>query len=260
MDQVDLLLVELQADVAKENAMNLDMMSNLLTMKDQVSSKRVDKGGLRDLKPMGAYRRTEERIIPKEVRTCYVCKDDIEEGGIKFKNEYYHDHHFTCSVCQMIMRNLKVFHVENNLLCENDYHKKYSNWCEYCKDIIKGDGIEACNKHFCSDHFFCSQCGTDLSNVQYFEYKGKAFCANDYGNFAERCTHCNLPLLDSYVTCADKLYHSKCLVCSVSNINRQKGADRSSILIPCMSMMVNLIANFISIQKWMVYAFTAMRL
>ena len=215
-----MLIVELQNESAKEDTLNVDLISNLMALKDQVTGvKRVDgtssKVGIRELKSTDAFRKVVESVMPKQIHTCYVCKDGIEENGIKFKNEYYHDHHFTCAVCYKIMRGLQVFHIDNKLLCEDDYHKLYSHWCEYCKEIIKDGGIEACNKHFCDDHFFCSQCGMDLSSVQYFEYKGKAFCERDYGNFAERCQQCGLPMLEAYITCAEKNYHPSCLVCSV---------------------------------------------
>ena len=216
MEQLETLIVELQSEAAKETTLNMDMINNLLNFKDQVIGvKRVDGSKNRDLKAMDSFRKVAESIIPKTIHVCFACKDGIEENGIKFKGEYYHDHHFTCTVCFKIMRNLKVFHIENKLYCEEDYHKKFSNWCEYCKDIIKSGGIEACGKHFCDDHFFCSQCGTDLATQQYFEYKGKAFCEKDYSNFTERCSQCGLPMLDAFVMCADKVYHPKCLVCSV---------------------------------------------
>jgi formamidopyrimidine-DNA glycosylase len=100
---------------------------NIMTTKTKKASEPI---------PSSARTRKVEKVR-KEDHVCHVCRQIIESKGMKFKELYYHDHHFTCCQCNKELKGCSVFIVNGSLYCENDYHKRFGKNCEYCKGLIK---------------------------------------------------------------------------------------------------------------------------
>lgn len=156
-----------------------------------------------------------------ESHKCKLCNETIESGGIFFKEQPYHSHHYVCSEseCQVNLKNLPTFQKHGNLYCEKHYHKNFSPNCAYCNNPIKdGKIVSALGKQFHPAHFFCSQCGKVFdAKVSYIEYDKKAYCQEDYLQlFAGRCSGCHKPLDGEYISAMDKDWHTNCFICSVT--------------------------------------------
>ena len=53
----------------------------------------------------------------------------------------------------------------------------------------------------------------------FMEKEGKPYCSKDfYQLFAPKCTGCNLPVKENYLTAANGVWHPDCFVCAVSSL------------------------------------------
>jgi hypothetical protein len=117
--------------------------------------------------------KSETSILKTSTKMCFRCQEPIEKGGSILNGKFYHDEHFVCSECKKSLKGALSFEKESELYCERDYHAKFSPQCHYCLLPIKEVGIEALGKTFHAEHFFCVQCGINLSNQEYHEHQGK---------------------------------------------------------------------------------------
>jgi hypothetical protein len=195
------------------NAAPIDRRVTALNARSKFAS---NPGPMRDNSFGGSTNLVKERKLYE----CGVCHQFITSGGSAFGGKTYHSHCFVCSetTCGKNLTGVLVFERDDALFCEKDYHKRYSPPCHYCKEPIKENAIEAVNKFFHADHFFCSQCGKTFGRDDLFmQYDGKAYCEDDYASlFAGRCAGCHLFLTTEYITALDKTWHNECFVCSVS--------------------------------------------
>ena len=78
--------------------------------------------------------------------------------------------------------------------------------------------INAMNKSWHPNHFFCALCGKlfDEDNLNFFEKDGKAYCKEDYfDNFAVTCKRCAKAIMSGYLSAVGSYWHPNCFSCKV---------------------------------------------
>ena len=88
---------------------------------------------------------------------CTVCSEDITDRAMKAGERLYHEHHFTCSVCQMsladpgkqylssvnkafdtidIFSGVITYTKHDKLYCQDDYMRQFVPVCAKCDQYI----------------------------------------------------------------------------------------------------------------------------
>jgi hypothetical protein len=150
---------------------------------------------------------------------CASCNLDIEDvdQAITAIGKIFHKEHFQCVQCTRMLSGGLFFEKEGKPYCEKCMNENFLlPKCAYCGEIIKGKCINALDKNWHPDHFFCSQCGRHFpAGAGFLERDGKAYCEEDYYNmFAPKCASCDQPITDEVVTALGKSFHSTCFVCA----------------------------------------------
>ncbi|KAJ3106060.1 hypothetical protein HDU97_007063 [Phlyctochytrium planicorne] len=159
---------------------------------------------------------------------CDVCSEPIPLGSTIVRamgGRCFHPEHFVCSdiMCRKPILASTFVERDGKPFCENCFHRLFSPKCEYCSEPIVDRCINAMNKTFHPEHFFCSQCGNVLGPGQPFlEEGGKAYCPEDYANlFAVPCGRCRRPLLEDFVSACGQSFHIGCFKCSAHECHVQ---------------------------------------
>ena len=79
--------------------------------------------------------------------------------------------------------------------------------------------INAMNKSWHPDHFFCSLCGKQFEedNFNFYEKDGKPYCKEDYfDQFAPTCRRCDRAIMGAYLSAVGGYWHQECFTCKVS--------------------------------------------
>jgi paxillin len=129
----------------------------------------------------------------------------------------FHQDHFQCGQCTKQLTGGIFFEREGRPFCEKCINDTFLlPKCAYCGENIKGKCINALNKNWHPDHFFCSQCGKHFPpGAGFLERDGKAYCEEDYYNmFAPKCGSCDQAITDEVVTALGKSFHANCFVCA----------------------------------------------
>ena len=78
--------------------------------------------------------------------------------------------------------------------------------------------INAMNKSWHPDHFFCSLCGKPFEedNFNFYEKDGKPYCKEDYfDQFAPTCKRCDRAVMGGYLSAVGSYWHRECFTCKV---------------------------------------------
>ena len=87
---------------------------------------------------------------------CTVCSEDITDRAMKAGERLYHEHHFTCSLCQMsltdpgrqhlsfvnkyfdhiIFSGVITYTKHDKLYCQDDYMRQFVPVCAKCDQYI----------------------------------------------------------------------------------------------------------------------------
>ncbi|KAI9223616.1 LIM domain protein [Blastocladiella britannica] len=128
----------------------------------------------------------------------------------------WHLHHLACSVCAKQLTATTFFEHHGELLCAAHHAERAAPRCAYCAGAITDRLVTALNKPWHVDHFFCSQCGTNLVQATGFmEHDGKPYCADDYFTlFAPACGRCAKPVMADCITALNKSWHPGCFTCA----------------------------------------------
>lgn len=150
---------------------------------------------------------------------CDDCHQPVSgaETAVTAIGKIYHPHHFRCHGCQKSLVGEPFFANEDFPYCEKCINETVLlPKCAFCNEPIKGKCVNALEKHWHPDHFFCSQCGRHFGAGEGFlEKDGKAYCEEDYYNmFAPKCAACDKPILDEVISALGKNFHATCFVCS----------------------------------------------
>lgn len=145
---------------------------------------------------------------------CWVCKKPVIGEVVTALGKTFHKEHFACLNCRTPLGSDSFFDRDSSPYCERCFHDLFAPRCAYCNGTIKDRCVNALNKTWHFDHFFCSQCGKNLSNGRFLEKDGKAYCEEDYFNmFAPRCGACDKPIMADCLNALGRQWHPQCFVC-----------------------------------------------
>eukprot|EP00158_Paraphelidium_tribonemae_P007451 Partr_v1_DN28252_c0_g1_i1_m75411 putative transforming growth factor beta 1 induced transcript 1 len=162
---------------------------------------------------------TEQQPILAKCGACSgaVYANDLAVNAI---GKTYHQHHFQCFVCRKGLAGDTFFEKNSNPYCEKCMNEAFLlPTCAFCGDKIKGRCINAVEKSWHPEHFFCSQCGKQFPpGAAFLEHEGKAYCEPDYYNmFAPKCATCDKAILDEVISALGKSFHADCFLCAETN-------------------------------------------
>ncbi|KFD66085.1 hypothetical protein M514_00767 [Trichuris suis] len=126
----------------------------------------------------------------------------------------WHPEHFRCAHCGEELGHRNFYERSGCAYCENDYHNLFSPRCAYCNGPIKDRCITALERTWHPEHFFCAKCGKEFGEEGFHEKDGRPFCRKDYfAYFAPRCSGCQKPITNNYITALNLQWHPECFVC-----------------------------------------------
>eukprot|EP00300_Choanocystis_sp_HF-7_P029142 c35565_g1_i1.p1 GENE.c35565_g1_i1~~c35565_g1_i1.p1 ORF type:complete len:290 (-),score=58.26 c35565_g1_i1:153-893(-) len=149
--------------------------------------------------------------------TCAACMKPIIGQVVTALGQSWHSEHFACVKCRTPLGSTNFFEKDGRPYCERDYHELFSARCAYCNGPILDQCINALNKTWHPDHFFCAHCGKSFENSGFLEYQGKAYCEEDYfALYAPKCAapSCGNPIMDACITALGSQWHPDCFVCT----------------------------------------------
>jgi len=148
---------------------------------------------------------------------CTVCSEDITDRAMKAGERLYHEHHFTCSVCQMSLADPGVitYTKHDKLYCQDDYMRQFVPVCAKCDQYITQECVKAMDKNWHPECFQCVGCSVQFSgSLTYRESGGAAFCDECYAEkILPKCFGCQRPITDRALKALDVQWHVKCFVC-----------------------------------------------
>ncbi len=90
---------------------------------------------------------------------CNTCSKGITSEYVNLGEERnYHPECFNCSACKKSLAGEQYYEMENELYCENDYHKKFSPSCGGCQQTIFDEYIEVMGLNYHKNCFVCRGC------------------------------------------------------------------------------------------------------
>ncbi|KHJ42798.1 LIM domain protein [Trichuris suis] len=150
--------------------------------------------------------------IPKG--ECSECKSAIIGQVVIALGKMWHPEHFRCAHCGEELGHRNFYERSGCAYCENDYHNLFSPRCAYCNGPIKDRCITALERTWHPEHFFCAKCGKEFGEEGFHEKDGRPFCRKDYfAYFAPRCSGCQKPITNNYITALNLQWHPECFVC-----------------------------------------------
>ena len=128
---------------------------------------------------------------------CLGCGEEIVGEYIEALGAEWHPGCFTCAACGreldggFVERDGKPYHSE----C---YHARFSPRCAGCGKPLSNSYLTALGRAWHPEHFRCERCGKPFVG-EFFEHKGKAYCADDYHElFSPRCAVCGAAMRGEY--------------------------------------------------------------
>eukprot|EP00003_Mantamonas_plastica_P014350 TRINITY_DN248_c0_g1_i3.p1 TRINITY_DN248_c0_g1~~TRINITY_DN248_c0_g1_i3.p1 ORF type:complete len:420 (+),score=122.35 TRINITY_DN248_c0_g1_i3:790-2049(+) len=155
-----------------------------------------------------------------EVHECGKCGKPIYGDYIMLQGKYIHPEHFSCHECGAELRGGQCFEFDNELYCEYDYNKLIASCCAMCKKKIDGRALNALGRQFHPECFACSICESSLSDGQFYEKDGKAYCETHYYSlFGKMCANCEKPITGKGIYAIEQNWHETCFLCVGCNCN-----------------------------------------
>ena len=152
--------------------------------------------------------------MPQAPGVCCVCRKEITGQLLAALGMEWHVECFACTHCSVILKTDTFYEHDGLPYCENDFYELFGERCDYCKRPVRGDCISALGKKWCSDHFFCAQCGCKFGSDGFMERDGRPYCKKDYYDlFAQRCARCVLPIMAESISALSKNWHPSCFTC-----------------------------------------------
>ncbi|XP_065177470.1 testin-like [Sycon ciliatum] len=111
---------------------------------------------------------------------CKACSKVIgEAGGLRYKEDVYHEKCFVCSYCQVPLAGKKFVRKDDKFCCEKCFGEKLAPKCFACRKVIvkNSDGDDSFIAHQSNSWhipcFVCSNCGKKLDGER-FNFKDNA--------------------------------------------------------------------------------------
>ncbi|KAI9190204.1 hypothetical protein H9P43_001637 [Blastocladiella emersonii ATCC 22665] len=147
-------------------------------------------------------------------RTCAACQQAIDGPYVHALEQYWHQDHLVCGVCQIVLSAATFFEHEGALFCQEHHLERVAPRCAYCSGAIAERCVTALGKQWHPEHFFCSQCGKPLTGGGFMEHEGKAYCEDDFfALFSPKCGACAKPVMADTVNALGRAWHPSCFVC-----------------------------------------------
>ncbi|XP_062350774.1 leupaxin isoform X2 [Cinclus cinclus] len=163
----------------------------------------------RDLQELG--------ITAAPAGVCAACHKPIAGQVLTALGKTWHPEHFTCAHCGQELDKGPFFEQGGRAFCEEDYHQAFSPRCAYCAGPIREKVLTALEQTWHPEHFFCAHCGKVFGDEGFLERNGKPYCHQDFlAMFAPKCQGCERPVMDSYLSALQGVWHTECFVCTVS--------------------------------------------
>jgi len=150
---------------------------------------------------------------PDSLGLCLKCDRNIEAEAVMAGKDTYHQDCFTCTHCGIRLDG-KYFIVDGEFFCEKHRTVPLDS-CTQCGDFITEGAIVTNNKKYHPACFKCSICKMPLDGKFFTTKDGENICENDYKNSRDKCSHCNLPMLDKILTAMEKKFHPSCFRCAL---------------------------------------------
>ncbi|XP_069738299.1 transforming growth factor beta-1-induced transcript 1 protein isoform X2 [Phaenicophaeus curvirostris] len=147
---------------------------------------------------------------------CGACHKPIAGKAVRALGLAWHPEHFSCGRCGVDLAGGGGFCEKDGVLyCPRDYGSLFSPRCALCAQPILGRMVTALEKTWHPEHFCCVKCGKPFGEEGFLEREGRPFCREDFSElFSSRCRACGGPVLDTFVSALDGLWHPDCFVCS----------------------------------------------
>ncbi|XP_004645839.1 leupaxin [Octodon degus] len=145
---------------------------------------------------------------------CASCQKLIAGKVIHALGQSWHPEHFVCTHCKKEIGTSAFFERNGAAYCPRDYHHLFSPRCAYCAAPILDRVLTAMNQTWHPEHFFCAHCGEVFGPEGFHEKDKKPYCRKDFlAMFSPKCSGCNQPVLENYLSAMDAVWHPECFVC-----------------------------------------------
>jgi len=161
---------------------------------------------------------------------CPVCGDYVREGCVVVGGVSYHPHCFTCSQCQLPIRDKFYTTDQGRWLCEEHYRDTRPR-CYVCDLPVMDRMLTAMDRQFHPSCFTCSICSAGLDGKTFMAEGDTVHCRDCYARFkAAQCHRCGEAIVSAVgkrmtlITCDGKNYHYQCYSCKKcgKNLNGKK--------------------------------------
>eukprot|EP00727_Mastigamoeba_balamuthi_P008805 m51a1_g4547 putative transforming growth factor beta-1-induced transcript 1 protein isoform x2 (239) ;mRNA; r:63289-64102 len=140
---------------------------------------------------------------------CGGCLRAIEgDQTIEAAGKHWHPTCFCCTKCKKQLADGSYYAQAGFPYCEEDYYMIHKRCCAGCGKVVLGHCLTACGKVWHDEHFKCDACGVVLASGEFFEHRGKPFCADDYAKASgEQCASCGKLIIGQCSVANGKKYH-----------------------------------------------------
>ncbi|XP_075266083.1 uncharacterized protein LOC142358563 isoform X4 [Convolutriloba macropyga] len=153
-------------------------------------------------------------------RFCGKCHAQIENDGLRIKDEWFHAYHFNCTKCNAELTPT-ARESEGKLYC---LKCSDSRTCALCRRTIEKfeRSLVALNKSWHPDCFRCSFCDKPFNGDKHFVYNAQPYCEEHYNQlFGNLCFYCNRIVPSPGVSIEQKIrkyceHHFECFFCGKS--------------------------------------------
>jgi hypothetical protein len=88
--------------------------------------------------------------------------------------------------------------------------------CKSCGRVLSGTYVGLGNEKFHEPCLVCWECERSLLNTKFMEHEAHMYCEGCVLRlFSPKCGHCGQPILDEYVKCFGKAFHTNHFVCKI---------------------------------------------
>jgi len=155
---------------------------------------------------------------------CHACSGVIVGHIISAGGRRFHPEHFVCEYCSQPFPGERFIQgPDENFYCEKDYHELFARRCHVCKDIIRGNCVNANGTYFHPQHFCCVRCGNDLVDKKYKLHpeNSDCYCLNcleiekkEEEPEEHMCAKCKRPIIGKYITLHGQFLHPEHYRCT----------------------------------------------
>lgn len=153
---------------------------------------------------------------------CANCLNSITGRAVNANGKHYHPGHFTCYQCDIPLDRIEsylhvapnTFGTQEEVYCHHDYHDLFTPRCHYCTTPVIVDGIQALDRIYHREHFFCAGCSAVFTGT-YVEHEGLAWheeCLDDTAK--DPCRKCGEPIRGDGIELGTTRFHERCFICA----------------------------------------------